>query len=126
MHYFLVLGSRGAGLWLVRGFGTALMHGSVTAVMAILAKLGYAVAASTGRPEQAANVACLPGIVGKSLAMPDIHWGYGFPIGGVAAFDADAGGGAGHPHPPVIDGMPTHHTRLLIARTRSPTTGSCS
>ncbi|MDH7509366.1 MAG: RtcB family protein, partial [Methanomassiliicoccales archaeon] len=42
-------------------------------------------------PEQAANVACLPGIVGKSLAMPDIHWGYGFPIGGVAAFDAENG-----------------------------------
>ncbi|UCF81488.1 MAG: RtcB family protein [Acidobacteriota bacterium] len=42
--------------------------------------------------EQVANVACLPGIVGKSMAMPDIHWGYGFPIGGVAAFDADAGG----------------------------------
>ncbi|MCQ5375970.1 MAG: RtcB family protein [Methanomassiliicoccales archaeon] len=42
-------------------------------------------------PEQAANVACLPGIVGKSLAMPDIHWGYGFPIGGVAAFDAETG-----------------------------------
>jgi tRNA-splicing ligase RtcB len=36
-------------------------------------------------PEQVANVACLPGIVGHSLAMPDIHWGYGFPIGGVAA-----------------------------------------
>lgn len=35
--------------------------------------------------EQVANVATLPGIVGKSLAMPDIHWGYGFPIGGVAA-----------------------------------------
>jgi len=35
--------------------------------------------------EQVANVAFLPGIVGKSLAMPDIHWGYGFPIGGVAA-----------------------------------------
>ncbi|MFH1003383.1 MAG: RtcB family protein [Chloroflexota bacterium] len=35
--------------------------------------------------EQVANVACLPGIVGPSLAMPDIHWGYGFPIGGVAA-----------------------------------------
>src|SRR3972149_2718174 len=34
--------------------------------------------------EQAANVATLPGIVGASLAMPDIHWGYGFPIGGVA------------------------------------------
>lgn len=37
--------------------------------------------------EQAANVACLPGIVGPSLAMPDIHQGYGFPIGGVAATD---------------------------------------
>jgi tRNA-splicing ligase RtcB len=37
--------------------------------------------------EQAANVACLPGIVGPSLAMPDIHQGYGFPIGGVAAMD---------------------------------------
>ena len=35
--------------------------------------------------EQAANVATLPGIVKYSLAMPDIHWGYGFPIGGVAA-----------------------------------------
>ena len=43
-------------------------------------------------PEQVANVATLPGIVGYALAMPDIHWGYGFPIGGVAAFDPDAGG----------------------------------
>ena len=42
--------------------------------------------------EQVANVATLPGIVGRSLAMPDIHWGYGFPIGGVAAFDPEAGG----------------------------------
>ena len=41
---------------------------------------------------QVANVATLPGIVGASMAMPDIHWGYGFPIGGVAATDADAGG----------------------------------
>ena len=41
---------------------------------------------------QVANVACLPGIVGSSLAMPDIHLGYGFAIGGVAAFDAEAGG----------------------------------
>src|SRR5271166_6801016 len=49
---------------------------------------------------QVANVACLPGIVGYSLAMPDIHWGYGFPIGGVAAVDADEGvvspGGVGY------------------------------
>jgi len=42
-------------------------------------------------PEQVANVATMPGIVGKSMAMPDIHWGYGFPIGGVAAFDYDEG-----------------------------------
>src|SRR5512139_860214 len=51
-------------------------------------------------PQQVANVACLPGIVGYSLAMPDIHWGYGFPIGGVAAFDLDEGvispGGVGY------------------------------
>ncbi len=43
-------------------------------------------------PEQVANVATLPGIVGASLAMPDVHWGYGFPIGGVAAFDPAEGG----------------------------------
>ena len=51
-------------------------------------------------PEQVANVATLPGIVGSSLAMPDIHWGYGFPIGGVAAFDIAKGiispGGVGY------------------------------
>jgi len=46
---------------------------------------------SDNSPEQAANVACLPGIVGRSMAMPDIHWGYGFPIGGVAAMDAEEG-----------------------------------
>lgn len=43
-------------------------------------------------PEQVANVACLPGIVKYSLAMPDIHWGYGFCIGGVAATDPEDGG----------------------------------
>ena len=42
--------------------------------------------------EQVANVAFLPGIVNASLAMPDIHWGYGFPIGGVAATDIENGG----------------------------------
>lgn len=49
---------------------------------------------------QVANVAWLPGIVGSSLAMPDIHWGYGFPIGGVAAFHLHEGvispGGVGY------------------------------
>src|SRR4051812_22082719 len=43
-------------------------------------------------PEQVANVAFLPGIQYASLAMPDIHWGYGFCIGGVAATDPDEGG----------------------------------
>ena len=42
--------------------------------------------------EQLTNVAALPGIVKASYAMPDAHWGYGFPIGGVAAFDPAAGG----------------------------------
>jgi tRNA-splicing ligase RtcB len=50
--------------------------------------------------EQVANVATLPGIVGSSLAMPDIHTGYGFAIGGVAAFDLKDGvispGGVGY------------------------------
>jgi tRNA-splicing ligase RtcB len=51
-------------------------------------------------PKQVANVAQLPGIVKHSLAMPDMHWGYGFPIGGVAAFDINGGivspGGVGY------------------------------
>jgi tRNA-splicing ligase RtcB len=50
--------------------------------------------------EQVCNVASLPGIVGPSIAMPDLHWGYGFPIGGVAAFDPEEGvvspGGVGY------------------------------
>jgi tRNA-splicing ligase RtcB len=50
--------------------------------------------------DQVRNVAHLPGIVGPALAMPDIHWGYGFPIGGVAATDAESGvvspGGVGY------------------------------
>jgi tRNA-splicing ligase RtcB len=55
---------------------------------------------SDDAPQQAANVAHMPGIVEASLAMPDIHWGYGFPIGGVAAFDEHEGvispGGIGY------------------------------
>lgn len=50
--------------------------------------------------DQVRNVAYLPGIVGYSIAMPDIHWGYGFPIGGVAAMDIETGvispGGVGY------------------------------
>ena len=50
--------------------------------------------------QQVANVAHLPGIIGPAIAMPDIHWGYGFPIGGVAGFDEAEGvvspGGVGY------------------------------
>jgi tRNA-splicing ligase RtcB len=50
--------------------------------------------------KQVANVATLPGILKASMAMPDMHWGYGFPIGGVAAFDWQSGiispGGVGY------------------------------
>ncbi len=64
--------------------------------------------------EQAANVASLPGIVGAAYVMPDGHWGYGFPIGGVGAFDAAeggvvSGGGVGFD---ISCGVRTLHTGL--------------
>lgn len=64
--------------------------------------------------EQVCNVATLPGIVGASYAMPDAHWGYGFPIGGVAAFDAHAGGviSAGGVGFDISCGVRTLHTGL--------------
>ena len=67
--------------------------------------------------EQVANVASLPGIVDASYAMPDAHWGYGFPIGGVAAFDADEGGvvSAGGVGFDISCGVRTLHTGLREA-----------
>ena len=67
--------------------------------------------------EQAANVAALPGIVGASYAMPDAHWGYGFPIGGVAAFDPEAGGivSAGGVGFDISCGVRTMLTGLAVA-----------
>jgi tRNA-splicing ligase RtcB len=64
--------------------------------------------------EQITNVATLPGIVGTAYAMPDAHWGYGFPIGGVAAFDPDAGGvvSAGGVGFDISCGVRTLHTGL--------------
>jgi len=64
--------------------------------------------------DQVTNVAKLPGIVRASYAMPDAHWGYGFPIGGVAAFDADKGGvvSAGGVGFDVSCGVRTHLTGL--------------
>lgn len=65
--------------------------------------------------EQAVNVAKLPGIVKASFAMPDAHWGYGFPIGGVAAFDAEQGGviSAGGVGFDIACGVRTLHTGLV-------------
>ena len=64
--------------------------------------------------EQVSNVATLPGIVKASFAMPDAHWGYGFPIGGVGAFDADLGGvvSAGGVGFDISCGVRTMHTGL--------------
>lgn len=64
--------------------------------------------------KQMANVAALPGIVGYSYAMPDAHWGYGFCIGGVAAFDPDKGGiiSAGGVGFDISCGVRTLHTSL--------------
>jgi len=64
--------------------------------------------------EQLCNVATLPGIVKAAYAMPDAHWGYGFPIGGVAAFDPDEGGviSAGGVGFDISCGVRTLHTGL--------------
>ncbi len=66
--------------------------------------------------QQVTNVARLPGIVKASYAMPDAHWGYGFPIGGVAAFDAGQGGviSAGGVGFDISCGVRTLHTGLSI------------
>ena len=66
--------------------------------------------------EQVTNVARLPGIVKASYAMPDAHWGYGFPIGGVAAFDAGQGGviSAGGVGFDISCGVRTLHTGLSL------------
>jgi tRNA-splicing ligase RtcB len=66
--------------------------------------------------EQVSNVAALPGIVKASFAMPDAHWGYGFPIGGVAAFDPDKGGviSAGGVGFDIACGVRTLHTGLKV------------
>jgi tRNA-splicing ligase RtcB len=81
--------------WLIPKTGQMKTEGLVYADEAMLAAIK-----KDASLQQVANVACLPGIVGRSMAMPDIHWGYGFPIGGVAAFGMEEGiispGGVGY------------------------------
>ena len=81
--------------WRVPRQGGMLVDGIVYADAAMVGDLRH-----DPSLEQVCNVAHLPGIVGASLAMPDVHWGYGFPIGGVAATSLDGGvispGGVGY------------------------------
>ncbi len=81
--------------WLIPRKGEMLVPGIVFSNENLIGSLGRDQSLA-----QVANVAMLPGILKASLAMPDIHWGYGFPIGGVAAFDWDEGivspGGVGY------------------------------
>jgi tRNA-splicing ligase RtcB len=78
--------------------------------------------------QQVANVAHLPGIVGPSMAMPDIHWGYGFPIGGVAAFDTAGGvispGGVGFDINCGVRLLRSRLTREQVTRQRDELLGA--
>lgn len=77
------------GRYRIPAFGSMRVDAEFYASEAILADLAAEDYASL---RQLVNVATLPGIVEPALAMPDLHWGYGFPIGGVAAFDPERGG----------------------------------
>ena len=69
-----------------------LREGETRAPVRLFADAGLLAAMDDKVLEQITNVARLPGLVGAAMTMPDAHWGYGFPIGGVAAFDPDQGG----------------------------------
>ena len=81
--------------WLIPASGGMRVPGMVYSSERLMKEMGR-----DESPKQVANVAHLPGILKYSLAMPDMHWGYGFPIGGVAAFDLNDGvispGGVGY------------------------------
>lgn len=96
--------------WWIPRSGKMLVPGVLFATEELLQEMDDKVA------EQVANVAALPGIVRASFAMPDAHWGYGFPIGGVGAFDADRGGvvSAGGVGFDISCGVRTLHTRLTV------------
>src|SRR5437879_13007820 len=77
----------GEDRWRIPRSGGMLVDGLVFASEQLIVK-----AKEDRALDQVANVAHLPGIVGASMAMPDIHWGYGFPIGGVAATHVGSAG----------------------------------
>ena len=98
-------------VWEIPQRGAMRVPGRIFASAALLSEIDARV------HEQIANVASLPGIVGASMAMPDAHWGYGFPIGGVAAFDPDRGGvvSAGGVGFDISCGVRTYTTGLRAA-----------
>src|SRR3974377_2439822 len=93
------------------------MHGAMRVPAIIYADEELIRAMDDKVGEQAINVAMLPGIVQASYAMPDAHWGYCFPIGGVAAFDPDRGGviSAGGVGFDISCGVRTMLTGLAVA-----------
>lgn len=105
------LRQRGPCEWELPAAGRMRVPGVIFASRELIAAMDDKVA------EQVANVASLPGIVDASYAMPDAHWGYGFPIGGVAAFDADGGGvvSAGGVGFDISCGVRSLHTGLKLA-----------
>lgn len=94
--------------WLIEKTGRMNVEGIIYASEPLIEGMDDKVA------EQVRNVASLPGIVGASYAMPDAHWGYGFCIGGVAAFDPSQGGviSAGGVGFDIACGVRTMHTGL--------------
>src|SRR5512134_2602194 len=96
--------------WWIEPFGEMKVPGIIYATETLIRDMDDKVF------EQVANVAKLPGIVKGSFAMPDAHWGYGFPIGGVAAFDPDQGGvvSAGGVGFDISCGVRTLRTGLVI------------
>jgi len=97
--------------WRIAPFGRMRVPAVIYADKALLLEMDQKVY------EQITNVAMLPGIVKAAYAMPDAHWGYGFPIGGVAAFDPDEGGviSAGGVGFDISCGVRTLHTGLKAA-----------
>jgi len=97
--------------WLVEKTGKMNVEGIIYASEPLIAEMDDKVV------EQIRNVAALPGIVAASYAMPDAHWGYGFCIGGVGAFDSDKGGiiSAGGVGFDIACGVRTLHTGLKIS-----------
>ena len=97
--------------WRIKPFGKMRVPGIIYADEALIRDMDMKVY------EQVTNVATLPGIEQASYAMPDAHWGYGFPIGGVAAFDPERGGvvSAGGVGFDISCGVRNLHTGLTAA-----------